>query len=145
MDEYLQDDDIKYLAKVDTDALTGIVMRANKHAMHLYRLLGEGLELLTTGIITFPRPDAQELLAIRQGDYTYDQLMEKIGATEGLSAEEAIDSYMDKHKTDFVLPRSPHRKEIDNLCQSLVWNHLVEGHRDQHRYAANSCEAMGMD
>jgi predicted nucleotidyltransferase len=38
-----------------------------KFASHALRLARQGAELLTTGNITFPRPDREELLTIRQG------------------------------------------------------------------------------
>ena len=47
-----------------------------KHAMHLVRLLRMGYEALTEGIIKVKRPDAQELLSIRNGDWTYEQVIE---------------------------------------------------------------------
>ncbi|HBD92559.1 MAG TPA: hypothetical protein DC057_00130 [Spirochaetia bacterium] len=48
-----------------------------KHASHLFRLLTEGEELLKTGKITFPLSNAEELLAIKNGLYTYDEVIEK--------------------------------------------------------------------
>jgi len=39
-----------------------------KFAMHGFRLTRQGVELLKTGQITFPRPDATNLLAIRNGE-----------------------------------------------------------------------------
>lgn len=47
-----------------------------KHAMHLVRLLRMGEEALSEGIIHVKRPDAQELLAIRNGKFSYDELLE---------------------------------------------------------------------
>lgn len=47
-----------------------------KHAMHLVRLLRMGYEALTEGIIKVKRPDAQELLSIRNGAWTYEQVIE---------------------------------------------------------------------
>ena len=82
-----------------------------KHAMHLFRLIEEGKELLTTGNITFPRYDKDELLAIRAGAYTYDQLIEKIGDVDGI---------FEKLKPAFVVPHSPDRVKADKLCQKLV-------------------------
>jgi predicted nucleotidyltransferase len=38
-----------------------------KFLMHGFRLVSQGCELLTTGNITFPRPDAEQLKAIREG------------------------------------------------------------------------------
>jgi predicted nucleotidyltransferase len=39
-----------------------------KAAMHVMRLIGEGIELMTTGRITLPRPDKNWLIAIRKGE-----------------------------------------------------------------------------
>ena len=47
-----------------------------KFAMHLVRLLRTADECLSTGIINVFRPDAQELLAIRNGSWTYHELVE---------------------------------------------------------------------
>ena len=47
-----------------------------KHASHCVRLLRTGLEALQTGQINVKRSDAQELLAIRNGAWTYEQLLE---------------------------------------------------------------------
>ena len=46
-----------------------------KHAMHLVRLLRMGVEALRDGEILVRRPDAQELLSIRNGAWTYDELV----------------------------------------------------------------------
>ena len=46
-----------------------------KHAAHLVRLLRTGKEILETGEVIVKRPDAQELLDIRNGAWTYDQLL----------------------------------------------------------------------
>ena len=46
-----------------------------KHAMHLVRLLRMGEEILTTGQVLVKRPDADELLEIRNGSWTYDELV----------------------------------------------------------------------
>lgn len=48
-----------------------------KHASHLFRLLTEGEELLKTGKITFPLYNAEELLAIKNGLYSYEKVIEK--------------------------------------------------------------------
>lgn len=47
-----------------------------KHAMHVVRLLRTAEEALTTGEIKVLRPDAEELLAIRNGSWSYEELME---------------------------------------------------------------------
>lgn len=40
-----------------------------KAAMHVIRLLGEGIEYMQTGRITYPRPNKEILIAIRLGKY----------------------------------------------------------------------------
>lgn len=47
-----------------------------KHAMHVVRLLRTAQEALETGVINVYRPDAEELLAIRNGAWTYDEMMQ---------------------------------------------------------------------
>lgn len=46
-----------------------------KHAMHLVRLLRMGKEILTEGVVNVLRPDAQELLDIRGGKLSYEELV----------------------------------------------------------------------
>lgn len=47
-----------------------------KHAMHLVRLMRMAEEILTDGKVLVKRPDAQELLDIRAGKWTLDELLE---------------------------------------------------------------------
>jgi len=88
-----------------------------KHAMHLYRLITEGEELLTQGAITFPRPGARLLLDIRNGVYSYDELMNEIGDLDLKFGE-----FYDKSS----LPYSPDIKRCDGVCQELVSNFVNE-------------------
>lgn len=46
-----------------------------KHAMHLVRLLRMGVESLTEGVVRVKRPDAEELLSIRNGAWTYEEVV----------------------------------------------------------------------
>lgn len=88
-----------------------------KHASHLFRLISEGIELLTKGTITFPRPEAKDLLDIRQGKYSYEDLMARIDSD--------IDSAFTKIENQIILPHSPNRKDTDKLCQKLVKERLL--------------------
>lgn len=47
-----------------------------KHAMHLVRLMRMAKEILTTGQVIVKRPDAKELLEIRGGKWTLEELLE---------------------------------------------------------------------
>lgn len=82
-----------------------------KHGLHLVRLINEGEELLLNGHITFPRPDAEFLLSIKNGNFTYDKLMEYIG-----DLEQKFNKMVEKSK----LPKKPNRKQLDKLCIELI-------------------------
>src|SRR5208282_4508144 len=47
-----------------------------KAAMHVMRLLGEGIELMQAGKITYPRPNKDILIAVREGKYDIEFLKE---------------------------------------------------------------------
>lgn len=47
-----------------------------KHAMHLIRLMRMGAEVLTDGQLLVKRPDAAELIDIRNGSMSYDEVLE---------------------------------------------------------------------
>lgn len=47
-----------------------------KHAMHLVRLLRTSYEIVTEGVVHVYRHDAKDLLAIREGKYSYDAIIE---------------------------------------------------------------------
>lgn len=47
-----------------------------KHASHLVRLMRMGYEIMTQGKVIVKRPDAEELLAIKNGAWSYDRVME---------------------------------------------------------------------
>jgi hypothetical protein len=81
-----------------------------KHASHLFRLISEGRELLSCGKITFPRPDAQFIRDIRNGKFSYDELMTMLGEDVDSNFNDILSS----------LPHSPNRKEADVLCRKLV-------------------------
>jgi len=70
-----------------------------KYAMHIIRLYGEGKELMEVGQITLPRPNSNELIAIRQGKYKLHELkelayqleQEAIAASEKTSLPDRVD------------------------------------------------------
>jgi predicted nucleotidyltransferase len=82
-----------------------------KHAMHLVRLLRMAREILETGNVTVKRPDREELLDIRRGAWTYQQLVE-------WAADQ--DSKMDALYEQSPLPRAPDVTQLDALCTRLV-------------------------
>ncbi|MCP4353297.1 MAG: hypothetical protein GY795_48215 [Desulfobacterales bacterium] len=86
-----------------------------KHGSHLYRLLGECEEILMKKTITFPRPDAELLLGIKNGCWSYDELMEKIGD---------IDARFDKMYNESPLPKKPDRVAVDKLCVEIAEEYI---------------------
>lgn len=87
-----------------------------KHAMHLVRLMRMGCELLRDGVLHVRRPDAAELLRIRNGDWSYDRL---------IGWAEEMDAGMKQYATTSTLPKKPNRKAIDRLCRDLVARYVM--------------------
>lgn len=83
-----------------------------KHAYHLVRLIRMCEEILTTGKVIVKRPDREELLSIRNGCWTYEQLIEFADGQEK-KLNEAYNTYN-------VLPRVPDKEKLDKLCVALV-------------------------
>ncbi len=82
-----------------------------KHAMHLVRLLRMCKEILTDGSVLVKRPDAEELLAIRNGAWSYDELV---------GWAEAQDAAMAPLYDASPLPHAPDRHKLDALCCDMV-------------------------
>jgi len=89
-----------------------------KHAMHLVRLLRMGRELLETGQLILRRPDREELLAIRGGLWSYDELMAQAEAAHAALAAAAEGS---------PLPAAPDEAALDALCADIVERVLWPG------------------
>lgn len=88
-----------------------------KHAMHLVRLLRMGLEALRDGEIVVKRPDAKELLAIRNGTWTYEEVVKY--------AEEMDNEVRNVWYKKTELPKKPDIKFAAKLLmevQDMVWS-----------------------
>lgn len=89
-----------------------------KYGMHLIRLVEEGMELLTTGKITLPRPNAEFLLKIRnEGVYSYDDMRDYLDKAEGLMAE---------METASSLPYSADDEAIEQLLMKINYNTIKD-------------------
>lgn len=77
-----------------------------KNMMHTFRLLDMAAEILEYGKIVVERPNRDELLAIRRGEFLYEELMEK--AEQKLQRIEAL------HATS-TLPEMPDRDRIEAI------------------------------
>jgi len=82
-----------------------------KHASHLARLMSEGKELLLTGNITFPLPNAEEITAIKRGKYNYDEMLEM--AT-------TLDKEFDLWYNESKLPHSADKKGLTELYLKII-------------------------
>ena len=90
-----------------------------KHAMHLVRLLRMGYEAVTQGEIFVKRPDAQELLDIRFGKRTYEEIV--------AYAEEMEAKVFEEGKASTILQHSPDLKlaaKVTMEVQDMVWQSL---------------------
>jgi len=82
-----------------------------KYASHLFRLMSEGKELLLTGNIIFPLPDADWLLSIKQGFYSYEQVLEM--ATN-------MEAEFETWYKQSPLPDKPNRNALKELYFEMV-------------------------
>lgn len=82
-----------------------------KHAMHLVRILRMGKELLATGEVKVRRPDAQELLSIRAGAWSFEELL-----TWAENQDRELDALLETTQ----LPNEPDHARLENLCKELI-------------------------
>jgi len=95
-------------ARAELEAKHGI---DTKHAMHLVRLLRMGYEMMTEGKVLVRRPDAAELLSIRNGAWSYDKIIEY--ATH-------MEAELEKAYKTSPLPHSPDWQMIEKLQMELI-------------------------
>lgn len=82
-----------------------------KHAAHLVRLIRMCREILERGEVLVKRPDAQEILAIRNGAWTYEQIV-AFAEKEDI----ALQDVAKKSK----LPNAPPMNEIHDLVFEMI-------------------------
>lgn len=86
-----------------------------KATMHALRVAGQAVELLTTGRITFPRPDADRLMAIRAGAFTKTQLADQLN--------DALRD-IDRAAAASLLPREADQVAINDLIMKAHLSQL---------------------
>jgi hypothetical protein len=84
-----------------------------KHAMHLVRLMRTCRDLVVDGVMRVYRPDREELLAIKQGAWSYERLVEAV-ARHGAEADAAI------RDGRSPLPPAPDEEVINRVCVELT-------------------------
>ena len=88
-----------------------------KNASHLIRILRMGTEFLATGTLNVLRPDAPELLDIKKGKWTLEQVKEAADEEFHLAKEALIHS---------PLPNEPDKERIESLCMEIVRLHHID-------------------
>lgn len=83
-----------------------------KHGMHLIRLMRMCKEVLTTGKVNVKRQDAEELLSIRRGNLSYEELIEYSNKLE----DEIEQLYVKCN----VLPKRPNLDFVDDLAMRIA-------------------------
>lgn len=81
-----------------------------KHAVHLIRLLRMGEEVLTRGEVLVARPDADELIALRHGEWPFEKVLEEATRRSAL---------LPKLVAASSLPEQPNRDRIHRLVIEL--------------------------
>lgn len=84
-----------------------------KNASHLIRLLSMSREILEKGQVVVCRPDAEQLLSIRDGILTYREIVEWAE-----QQDREIQEFYDSGKSP--LPKSPDMNAIDKLCIRII-------------------------
>ena len=82
----------------------------SKNMMHTFRLLAMAEEIAREGLLRVERPDREELLAIRAGEFEYDELV--IRADQKISEIQALTERC-------ALPAQPDQAAINDLLVSL--------------------------
>ena len=81
-----------------------------KNMMHTFRLLDMAIEILRDGKILVKRPNREELLSIRRGEWEYDDLIKK--------AEKKMEEVEEIYKNSF-LPKGPNLQKVEALLVNL--------------------------
>lgn len=89
-----------------------------KCALHLVRLLRMGKEILTQGKVLVERPDREELLAVLNGAWSYDKLIDW-----AKTQDQELDAL---YESCTILPKSPDIKKLNSLCGEIVEDFLSQ-------------------
>lgn len=88
-----------------------------KHAMHLIRLLRMGVEILGGNGVNVDRTniDRDHLMDIRNGVFTFDQILEEA---------DALNAKADELYKTCTLPKKPNSEKIDGVLINILDKHL---------------------
>jgi len=88
-----------------------------KYAYHAIRLTREGYTLLTEGKVIVKRPDAEELLQIRLGAWSFEKIVDYV---------KEMDFKLGEAEKISTLPYSPNLEKIEELQVELITSYLKE-------------------
>jgi predicted nucleotidyltransferase len=88
-----------------------------KHASHLVRLMRMGLEILTDHNVVVKRPDREEILSVKNGGWSYEQVMEFAKDMQGK---------LDAAYKSTTLPKSVNYEKVNAL-----YHRLYEGYHSK--------------
>lgn len=90
-----------------------------KHAMHLVRLLRMGEEILRVGDFKVFRPDREELKEIRNGAWSYDELI--------VWSEKKVDELYELVRSGkSAVPKNPDQDALEKLVVELQEKHWIQ-------------------
>ena len=88
-----------------------------KHASHLVRLMRMGLEILTDHKVVVKRPDREEILAVKDGAWSYERVME---------FAKDMQVKLDEAYKATTLPKS-----VDYVRVNALYHRLYEGYHEK--------------
>ncbi len=97
----------------------------SKHASHLVRLMRMGYEIMSIGKVIVYRPDAEELLSIKNGEWSYEKVMEE---TERMQKQ--LDELYNSIEADrkagkpVILPKEVNFAELNKFYHQLSEEYL---------------------
>lgn len=86
-----------------------------KNAQHLIRLLRQGIEFLKTGELIVERPDRNELIQIKMGQWSIEKVKREASA---------LFKIMEEVYNETKLPDKPDMEAIDKLTQDILIEHF---------------------
>ena len=129
IDAVVNNDDMESLVKrLSTENLTDHLHLCKRHydfkennmdtkaGMHLVRIMRMCVEMLRDGVVNVKRPDAQELLDIRNGKWTYEELIKYGEETDKYVKEVLYPNTKLRNKPDIDLATS-----LILQIQDMVW------------------------
>jgi hypothetical protein len=88
-----------------------------KHAMHLIRLLRMGIEIMSGEGVQVKRPDREELLSIRNGSLSYEELV--------VMAQDH-ERQLDELYHTSALPHAPHTEKVNRLMLNIYRDYWTQ-------------------